>query len=123
MVKSKKMAALILAAMLAVSSSAAMAVTVSAEEDTAVAYSSSDTKSWGDYDYRVLNDGTVEITDYKGSDTNLVIPSEIDGKKVTSIGEDAFFDCPSLENVNISDSIKTIGSGAFYGCRKLNNVV
>lgn len=40
MVKSKKMAALILAAMLAVSSSAAMAVTVSAEEDTAVAYSS-----------------------------------------------------------------------------------
>ena len=43
MEKSKKMAALILATMLAVSSSSAMAVTVLAEEDTAVAYSSSDT--------------------------------------------------------------------------------
>ena len=53
--KSKKMAALILAAMLAVSSSAAMAVTVSAEEDTAVAYSSSDTESWSEYDYQILD--------------------------------------------------------------------
>ena len=87
MKKSKKITALILAAMLAVSSSAAMAVTVSAEENTAVAYSSSDTKSWGDYDYQVLDDGTVEIMHYKGSDNNLVIPSEINGKKVTSIGD------------------------------------
>lgn len=146
MVKSKKMAALILAAMLAVSSSAAMAVTVSAEEGTAVAYSSSDTKSWGDYDYRVLDDGTVEITKYTGKDTNITIPSKIDGNKVTSIGESAFSycenlknvkvpncvktiqsyafnNCTSLENINIPNSVEKIGNNVFFSCRKLNNVV
>ena len=121
MKKSKKITALILAAMLAVSSSAAMAVTVSAEENTAVAYSSSDTKSWGDYDYQVLDDGTVEITDYKGSDTNLVIPSEIDGKKVTSIGS-AFAFCKSLTEVKIPDSVTSIGDSAFCGCASLTNI-
>ena len=120
--KSKKITALILAAMLAVSSSAAMAVTVSAEEDTAVAYSSSDTKSWGDYDYQVLDDGTVEITDYKGSDTNLVIPSEIDGKKVTSVGISAFYYCESLTNIEIPDSVTNIGDGAFMCCTNLTEV-
>ena len=143
MKKSKKITALILAAMLAVSSSAAMAVTVSAEEDTAVAYSSSDTKSWGDYDYQVLDDGTVEIMHYKGYDTNLVIPSEIDGKKVTSIGDlysnkdiisveipnsvknigdGAFEYFRSLKNIIIPDSVTSIGSCAFEGCRNLTNI-
>lgn len=142
MVKSKKMAALILAAMLAVSSSAAMAVTVSAEEDTAVAYSSEE-KTWGDYDYQILDDGTVEIMHYKGYDTNLVIPSEVDGKKVTSIGElygnkdiisveipnsvvniglGAFEDFRSLKNIIIPDSVTSIGSCAFEGCRNLTNI-
>ena len=143
MKKSKKITALILAAMLAVSSSAAMAVTVSAEEDTAVTYSSSDTKSWGDYDYQVLDDGTVEIMHYKGYDTNLVIPSEVDGKKVTSIGElygnkdiisveipnsvknigeGAFEYFRSLKNIIIPDSVTSIGSCAFEGCRNLTNI-
>ena len=143
MKKSKKITALILAAMLAVSSSAAMAVTVSAEEDTAVTYSSSDTKSWGDYDYQVLDDGTVEIMHYKGYDTNLVIPSEVDGKKVTSIGNlygnkdiisveipnsvknignSAFEYFRSLKNIIIPDSVTSIGSCAFEGCRNLTNI-
>lgn len=39
----------------------------------------------GDYEYNVLYDGTVEITEYDGSATELKIPSEIDGKKVTGI--------------------------------------
>lgn len=107
MKKSKKITALILAAMLAVSSSAAMAVTVSAEENTAVAYSSSDTKSWGDYDYQVLDDGTVEIMHYKGSDNNLVIPSEIDGKKVTSIGD--LYSNKDIISVEIPNSVTSIG--------------
>lgn len=36
------------------------------------------------------NDGTLTITGYAGSDTDLVIPAEIDGKKVTTIGAAAF---------------------------------
>lgn len=41
---------------------------------------------WEEYRYRKLEDGTLEITGYKGNDTELVIPAEINGKRVTSIG-------------------------------------
>ena len=43
--------------------------------------------TFGDYEYSVNEDGeTVTITRYKGIDTVVTIPSEIDGKKVTAIG-------------------------------------
>ena len=145
MEKSKKMAALILAAMLAVSSSAAMAVTVSAEEDTEVAYSSSDTESWSEYDYQILDDGTIEIIYYYGCDEVIIIPSEIDGRKVTgikgfnlsnkeniksitipdsvtSIGCEAFYNCSSLTNITIPDGVTSIEYGTFYDCSSLTNI-
>ena len=48
--------------------------------------------TFGKYTYEVKSDGTVKITDYNTSTkvTNLNIPSTIDGKKVTEIGERAF---------------------------------
>lgn len=48
------------------------------------------TLTYGDYNYTVLTDGTVEITKYIGDDVDVVIPSKIKGKKVTSIGAWAF---------------------------------
>lgn len=47
----------------------------------------------GDYEYAVLDDGTVKILKYNGSDLNLTIPSTIEGKTVTKIYYDAFIDC------------------------------
>ena len=34
----------------------------------------------GSFTYRTLDDGTIEISRYSGSDTDLVIPAKIDGK-------------------------------------------
>ena len=39
-----------------------------------------------DYDYVVHSDGTIGLTKYKGTATEVVIHSEIDGKTVTSFG-------------------------------------
>ena len=43
-----------------------------------------------DYLTAETDDGTLTITGYAGSDTDLVIPAEINGKKVTTIGYGAF---------------------------------
>ena len=113
MEKSKKMAALILATMLAVSSSSAMAVTVLAEEDTAVAYSSSDTESWSEYDYQILDDGTIEIIYYYGCDEVIIIPSEIDGRKVTGIKGFNLSNKENIKSITIPDGVTRIGYRAF----------
>ena len=70
-------------------------------------------ETYGDYAYRVLDDGTVEITGYIGSGTEAIIPLEIDGKKVTSIGGVAFGFCTSLTSVTIPDTVTSIGDNAF----------
>lgn len=67
---------------------------------------------YGDFEYSVSGD-TAEITKYKGSASALVIPSEIDGKKVTGIGRMAFASCTTLTDVTIPDSVTSIGDWAF----------
>lgn len=69
-----------------------------------------------DYEYEVQSDGTVQIIGYTGDDTKLVIPAVLDGKKVSSIGADAFEGCYSLEQVTISNGIEQIGADAFFSC-------
>ncbi len=49
--------------------------------------------------------------------TSVTIPDS-----VTSIGEYAFSDCTSLPSVTIPDSVTSIGVGAFYGCTSLISV-
>ena len=76
----------------------------------------------GDWNYSKLDDGTVEINEYTGSDTEVTIPSTIDGKKVTRIGNSAFSECTSLASVTIPDSVTSIGYCAFFGCTSLKSV-
>ena len=76
----------------------------------------------GDYEYSILDDGTVEITKYKGSDIEVEIPSDIDNKKVTSIGNCAFINDMYLKSVTIPEGVTNIGEGAFSSCQYLANV-
>ena len=64
----------------------------------------------------------MTITKYLGHDKEVVIPSEIDGVKVTIIGSFAFASNRSLESVKIPNTVKTINNNAFYDCNALKNV-
>ena len=84
------------------------------------------TLTYGDYNYTVLDDGTVEITSYNGSDDDVVIPSKIKGKNVTSIGRWAFttedLDGSDIKSVVIPNTVTSIGYEAFGWCSDLENV-
>lgn len=109
----KKATAVLLAAIMAFSTFSALPFTASAAE---VDSSNSVSAEFGDYEYQVLDDGTAEITKYKGEATGLVIPSEINDYKVTSIGDSAFSWSPNLTTVTIPEGVIHIGEEAFYEC-------
>ena len=78
-----------------------------------------------DYSYKILNDGTLRLYQYEGTDTNIVVPDTIDGRKVTVLGNSTFQYCTQasdIESVTLPDSLTTIEKNAFYNCEKLKSV-
>lgn len=96
------------------------------------------------FKYIELEDDTIAILSYTGDATDLVIPEEIAGKKVTSIyvnafsgntqtsitlpqtitniGFGAFYGCSNLTSINLPEGITSIGSNAFYKCSSLTSI-
>ena len=76
--------------------------------------------TYGNLTYKVSGN-TIVITGCNKNAANVVIPSEIDGKAVTSIGYRAFIDCSSLTSITIPDSVTSIGDSAFWETQFYNN--
>ncbi len=66
-----------------------------------------------DYEWEDNGDGTVTITGYTGTDTNIVIPDVLDGKPITVLGERAFSG-KNIQSIKLPDTIKTIDVLALY---------
>ena len=67
-------------------------------------------------------DGEIVITNYFGKESDIVIPSNIEGKQVTSIRGWAFSSCNNLESITLPDSVTSIGAGAFSSCNNLESI-
>ena len=63
------------------------------------------------YRYKLI-DGCAVITEYVGTEENVVIPSKLNGYVVTEIGKRAFSNA-SIKSVQIPSSVTTIGERAF----------
>lgn len=81
-----------------------------------------DHKTSGDYEYYILDNGTISISEYKGSAENVEIPEKIKGKAVTRIGWSCFSGNAGIKSVVIPDSVMYIGSNAFCECENLENI-
>ena len=79
--------------------------------------------SSGEYEYIMLADGTASITGYLGEDEALLLPAELDGRRVTAIGDRAFYWCSSLTSVVIPDGVSAIRRNPFVGCEQLEAVL
>ena len=103
-------------------------------------------KTSGAYKYRILKNKTVELIDYIGeAPSTLELPSVINGKKVTQIGDGfeasnweikkliipksverignhVFEEALSLKAVVIPDNVKYIGEFSFCRCKNLEKI-
>ena len=79
-------------------------------------------EAYGNFEYGVLDDGTVEITGYKGSEQKVDVPEKINKKSVTRIGNLAFKDCTKITSIAMPDSVAYIGRSAFYNCTSLKSI-
>lgn len=76
----------------------------------------------GDYLYLPLSKNTANIVDYIGSESKLIIPSEIDGYRIVGIDEYAFTCNKYINEVIIPEGVETIAEGAFKACNNLTSV-
>ena len=132
----KKALSLILSLAMVLSLFSGLQLTVTAE----------DAVESGDWSY-VLEDGTARITKYSGSETEIEIPSSVDGYTVTAVGGtsgttavsttvtsvvfpdtvtsitySAFYKDTKLKTVTFSENLVSIGKYAFYNCTQLTDV-
>ena len=112
----KKIISILLAVIMVLSVLFAVPFSASAQQTKALVKS-------GDYIYKLLSNGTAEITESDFYIETANIPSTIDGYTVTSIGEKAFWMCINLTEVIIPDTVTNIGKDAFGMCEKLETII
>ena len=99
---------------------------------------------YGDFEYTFIDDKKVQIYAYRGSDSDVTLPTLIDGYTVASVGEFAFSGskvasvtlgalvssiegyafskCENLSQITFNDGLVSVGPSAFFGCTALKEI-
>ena len=75
----------------------------------------------GDFVWFEYENGMI-LAGYLGDATELTLPADYNGKRVTIIGRDAFYGCTGFTSIEIPNSVTSIGWGAFYECTGLTSI-
>lgn len=85
----------------------------------------SDERTWEDFRYTLLADGSACICGFDGTPEKkdepflLEVPESIQGAAVTEISEGAFAGNDTINALLLPKTLKTVGSGALEGCENL----
>lgn len=81
-------------------------------------------------DYKVVlqkEDANLEegyiIIKYTGSEKEITLPNEYNGKKILYLGSNAFKDFPDLESITLNTDLKCLKQFAFADCKNLNKII
>ena len=74
------------------------------------------------FKYRDKSNGEAVIKEYTGDDPIVVIPNEIDGKKVVDFGK-TFTNNKDIIAIKIGDNIEEVAEGALTNCDNLKYIV
>ena len=108
-IKIKKLVMMMLAVVFVITSCIALSLTSSAA------------KTDEGFSYTISREA-VTITGYTGEETEIIIPSEIEGYPVTAIADNAFIADNDIESFVISDNVEKIGRLSICGCLNLKSL-
>ncbi|MGN1482132.1 leucine-rich repeat protein [Porcipelethomonas sp.] len=129
----KKIAMILTASALILSSAVSFSVCAEYTDDEDTVYEddvssgeeeeSTITSEDGTYEYTVAenDDGSqyAVLETYLGNDTDVEIPSEIDGIKVQEIGDYTYYEKDNIKTIFVPASVEDFGLFSFYGCTSL----
>ena len=76
----------------------------------------------GTFTYHDDGSGNAVIDSYTGTDQDVTIPEQLDGKTVTVIGENAFSENDKVTSVDVPNTVTSIQYRAFYLTKNLQKV-
>ena len=74
------------------------------------------------FTYEIIDNSSISITGYSGSDTAVIIPETIDGYTVTEISSNVFIDCTKITEIKLPETLQKIGYCALEGCTGLTKL-
>ena len=145
--KKKILMVILAASMISLSACGGSEKSTSDSSNEVSSESKAEASSGIEFNYEELSDGTLSVSffDEEEPQETIEIPEEIDGKKVSEIGDslfegnekvkkvvlpesvktilpDAFRFATSLEELEINGAVESVGVYAIYGCRELKTL-